>query len=90
MTLSAGYCPVCSITGTLVFLVAHDTHRVFIACNMCEAAWKTPAPVEGWDKSIRDFAPQGFRQATLSEVADAGQDMGLVQRVSDDQFERLK
>ncbi len=85
MTYSAGNCLVC-ITGVLLFLVPSGGGSVFIGCNMCQAAWEVPAPVTGWEHSIPEFAPHGFRAATEPEVRACGQDMGHVARVDDEQF----
>ena len=90
MALAAGWCPVCSVTGRLLFLKALHGGQVFIGCNMCEAGWVLPAPVTNWDNSIIDYAPKGFRAATQAEVSAAGQDMRIVETVSDSEMDLFK
>ena len=89
MILSAGDCPTCGVTGKLLFLVAEHNGRIFIACNMCQAAWDAPSPVKGWDHSLPDFAPRGFRPASLVEVRSSGQNLRRVFDVADDEFSLL-
>lgn len=74
MSYSAGRdCPICFDSSDIVFLKNTSTNQVFFACYACGCAWsKPPAEDEEFDiLEPKDFAPEGFELASLSDIESA-------------------
>lgn len=80
LVYSMGECPVCSYLGDVIAVVPIPSGAMFFWCTSCGCCWNAP-PVEGTIDEIRgaeDFAPTGFRPATLLEIQAVGMDRLIV------------
>jgi hypothetical protein len=71
---SAGNCPVCADSGTLLYVWSHATRRVVLFCPLCEVAWIEPPDENRVDtvSSLDEIAPQGIRLPSENEVQRSG------------------
>lgn len=71
---SAGDCPVCSDSGTLLCVWSLEGSRVILFCPLCEVAWKEPPDENRVDTvtSLGEIAPQGIRLPSVDEVERSG------------------
>jgi hypothetical protein len=74
MLFSAGDCPVCSLTGEILFVKDRVSGRVFSYCPLCGCAWTTPPPPVTLDsiEGLDTFAPEGIELPTRLDIATAG------------------
>lgn len=75
---SAGYCPICWDTGTLLCVWSLSGEEVFLFCPTCEACWRNKPENNGESEwfSLHRIAPGGIRLPTVLEVQDCGFDPG--------------
>lgn len=76
---TAGNCPVCADSGTLLCVWSIVTTRVILFCPLCEVAWQD-VPKDGRIDTVHaldDLAPGGIRLATETEVRSFGLDRVL-------------
>ena len=71
---SAGECPVCADSGTLLYVWSLAGSRVILFCPLCEVAWGEP-PGESQVETITsldEMAPEGIRLPSEDEVEQSG------------------
>jgi len=62
-------CPVCE-QGRLFVTIIRDTKELFLLCEECESAWKTPEDIDV--NTHFDFALRSVVRADYNVVAEAG------------------
>ena len=88
MVYSAGMCPVCADSGALIFAINIASGDPFVLCPSCGVAWSNPDDARTVDTvySIKEFATEGFRMATRSEIETAGWDSYVTHTYRDDEW----
>jgi len=71
---SAGDCPVCADSGTLLYVWSLGASHVILFCPLCEVAWSEPPGESKVDTvtSLDEMAPQGIRLPSEDEVEQSG------------------